>query len=136
MIKQLAHICIGATDLAHSERFYVELLGLRKAFDFIRGGRQIGFYAHAGEGAFLEVFAQDEAPNLGRPLLKHFCLEVEDIDAAIAKLEGAAVEVSPKKWGADRAWQAWITDPSGVRIELMQYTPDSSQFSGEPVVLD
>lgn len=136
MIKQLAHICIGATDLAASERFYVEKLGMRKAFDFIRGGRQFGFYVKAGETAFLEVFAQDEAPNLERPLLKHFCLEVDDLDATIAMLEAADVEVSPKKWGADHAWQAWITDPSGVRIELMQYTGNSAQLTGEAVVLD
>ena len=136
MIKRLAHVCIGATVLAESERFYVEKLGLRKAFSFMRGGRQIGFYLAAGETTFLEVFAQDEAPNLERPLLKHFCLEVEDLDATIAELEAAGVEASPKKWGADQAWQAWITDPSGVRIELMQYTGDSTQFSGEDVVLD
>lgn len=136
MIKRLAHICIGATDLAQSEQFYVERLGMSSAFDFIRGGRKIGFYVRAGETTFIEVFAQNETPNLERPLLKHFCLEVEDIDSAIAKLESADVEVSPKKWGADQAWQAWITDPSGVRIELMQYTANSTQFTGEAVILD
>lgn len=136
MIKRLAHVCIGATNLSESERFYVEKLGMRKAFDFIRGGRQIGFYLNVGETTFLEVFIQNEAPNLERPLLKHFCLEVDDLDATIAKLEALEVEVSPKKWGADRAWQAWITDPSGVRIELMQYTDNSTQFTGEAVVLD
>lgn len=41
-----------------------------------------------------------------------------------------------KRLGGDGAWQAWITDPSGVRIELMQYSEDSSQFSGKPVNLD
>ena len=34
MIKQLAHICIGAKDLAEAERFYCGLLGLKKAFSF------------------------------------------------------------------------------------------------------
>lgn len=136
MIKRFAHVCIGATDLAESERFYVEKLGLGKAFDFVRGGRQFGFYVKVGETTFVEVFAQNEAPNLERPLIKHFCLEVDDLDATIAKLQAAGVEVSPKKWGADRAWQAWITDPSGVRIELMQYTDNSAQFTGEAVVLD
>ena len=136
MIKRLAHVCIGATDLAESEQFYVERLGMSKAFDFIRSGRQIGFYVNAGETTFLEVSAQSEAPNLERPLLKHFCLEVDDIDATIAELNAVGVAVSPKKWGADQAWQVWITDPSGVRIELMQYTPKSTQFSGEAVVLD
>ncbi len=136
MFTRLAHVCIGATDLIASERFYVEQLGMEKAFDFIRAGERIGFYVKAGETTFIEVFAQRDAPNFERPIIKHFCLEVADIDRAIADLTARGVAVEPKKMGADNNWQAWLTDPSGVRIELMQYSPTSTQFSGEPVILD
>ena len=68
--------------------------------------------------------------------MKHICLEVEDIDAVVGQLTAQGVDVSTKKYGADNAWQAWITDPSGVRIELMQYTDVSTQFTGETVTLD
>ncbi len=136
MFSRLAHVCIGATDLVESERFYVDLLGMEKAFDFIRAGQHFGFYAKAGDTTFIEVFAANGIPNLERPIIKHFCLEVEDIDAVVAKLAERGVEVSPKKMGADNNWQAWITDPSGVRIEMMQYSETSTQFSGQPVVLD
>ena len=136
MYSRLAHVCIGATDLAESESFYVDLLGMKKAFDFIRAGQHFGFYVKVGDTTFIEVFAENGVPNLERPLIKHFCLQVEDIDAVVAKLAERGVEVSPKKMGADNNWQAWITDPSGVRIELMQYSETSTQFSGQPVVLD
>lgn len=136
MFKRLAHVCIGATDLAESERFYVEKLGLQKAFDFFRAGQRFGFYVKAGDTTFIEVFAEQSAPNLERPLMKHFCLEVEDIDAVTAELVARGVTASPKKMGGDNNWQAWITDPSGVRIELMQYSDTSTQFSGEPVIFD
>ncbi len=136
MFVQLAHVCIGATDLAATERFYVDLLGMEKAFDFYRAGECIGFYIKAGERTFIEVFAQGELPDLERPIIKHFCLQVDDIDAAIATLAERGIPVSPKKFGGDNNWQAWISDPSGVRIELMQYSGDSTQFTGEPVVLD
>lgn len=135
MFKQLAHVCIGATNLNETERFYVESLGMDKAFDFIRGDQQIGFYLSLGQNTFIEVFAEDGEPQFERPLIKHFCLEVEDLDVVIAALQSKGVEASPKKLGGDGAWQAWITDPSGVRIELMQYSEDSSQFSGRPVDL-
>ena len=79
MFKRLAHVCIGATDLAESERFYVDLLGMEKAFDFIRAGQHIGFYVKVGETTFLEVFAETGEPHTERPLLRHFCLEVEDL---------------------------------------------------------
>lgn len=136
MFKRLAHVCIGATDLAASEHFYVDLLGMEKAFDFLRAGRRFGFYVKAGETTFIEIFEENAEPNFERPIIKHFCLEVEDLDAAAAKLAGRGVEVSAKKLGGDNNWQAWLTDPSGVRIEMMQYCADSTQFSGKPVILD
>ena len=136
MIKRLAHVCIGAADLGRTQQFYVDLLGMEIAFEFRRGGQRIGFYLQAGGTSFIEVFAERESPIDDRPRLKHFCLEVEDIDALIAKLTAQGVDVSGKKLGADNAWQAWITDPNGLRIELMQYTEDSAQFTGEPVMLD
>jgi len=136
MIKRLAHVCIGATDLAETERFYVESLGMEKAFDFFRAGHRVGFYLRAGRSTFIEVFAENEAPDLERAIIRHFCLEVENLDAVCAALAAKGVAVSAKKLGGDGAWQAWITDPSGVRIELMQYNDGSSQFSGRPVTLD
>lgn len=135
MFKRLAHVCIGATDLAETERFYVGLLGMEKAFDFFRDEQQIGFYLRAGGSTFIEVFVEKGEPEEERPLIRHFCLEVEDLEADIAALERKGVEVSAKKLGGDGAWQAWITDPSGLRIELMQYGENSSQFSGTPVDL-
>ena len=135
LFKRLAHVCIGATDLAETERFYLDLLGLEKAFDFYRAGLRIGFYIKAGDATFIEVFVEDSEPNLHRSIIKHFCLEVEDLEAAIAELKRKGVAISAKKLGGDGAWQAWITDPSGIRIELMQYSENSSQFSGRSVEL-
>ena len=135
MFRRLAHVCIGATNLAETERFYVDLLGMEKAFDFYRRGEQIGFYIKAGQSTFIEVFIENDEPEDERPLIRHFCLEVENLDAVIAALEHKGINVSEKKLGGDGAWQAWITDPSGIRIELMQYGENSSQFSGAPVKL-
>lgn len=136
MIKRLAHVCIGAVDLAETERFYRDLLGMEKAFDFFRAGQRIGFYLKAGDSTFIEVFVENGQPQVERPLVRHFCLEVEELDAACEALQRKGVEVSAKKLGGDGAWRAWIADPSGVRIELMQYSDDSSQFSGRTVHLD
>lgn len=37
--------------------------------------------------------------------------------------------------GADHAYQAWLTDPDGVRIELHEYTPDCCQKTGRTCYL-
>lgn len=135
MFKRLAHVCIGAENLAETEKFYCETLGMEKAFDFVKNDEPYGFYVKAGEMTFIEVFMQTEAANLDRPLIKHLCLEVEDIDSVIETLTSRGVEVTPKKQGGDKSTQAWITDPSGVRIELMQYNDVSSQYTGNTVVV-
>ena len=136
MIKRLAHINIGTNDLEEAEHFYCEVLGLEKGFEFLKDGELYGFYVKTGDNTYIEIFIQGEAANLERPLLKHICLEVDDIDAAIETVRNRAWEITDKKFGGDKAWQAWITDPSGVRIELMQYTANSSQFTGEPCIVD
>lgn len=134
-VKRLAHVCIVAKDLDAAERFYVEGLGLRRAFSFIRGGKRIGFYLDAGGGNFIEIFERQSASGRNEGPMVHMCIEVEDLAAVAARLEKAGYTISDRKLGADKSWQAWTTAPDGVRIELQQYTPESSQFTGTDCVL-
>lgn len=136
LIKQVAHICIGATDLEAAENFYCNLLGMERGFDFLKDGELIGFYAKAGENTFIEIFIEGATPNFERPIIRHLCLEVDDIDGVIAELRSKDVDVTDKKMGGDQSLQAWLTDPSGVSIELMQYTAESSQLTGKPCIVD
>lgn len=129
MIKGTAHICIAATDLARSEQFYTQALGFQRHFSFIRDGQPFGYYFALPDGTFVEVFKEAEAAAQGKPLIRHFCLLVDDLDATVADLRAKGVDVSDKKLGMDQSWQAWITDPAGIRIELHQYTANSSQYT-------
>lgn len=136
MIKGIAHICIGTLDLAATERFYCSGLGMTKGFEFIRKNRVIGFYLQAGANTFVEVFLRDKViPQPDAPI-SHLCLEVQDIDETIARLKAGGYETTEKKMGADRSWQAWVSDPAGVRIEFHQYTPQSSQVTGAACILE
>lgn len=123
MIRGIAHLCIRVADLEQTARFYCDGLGLKKAFDFIRDGKVIGFYLHVGNGNYLEIF-QREPVEAGPSPIDHLCLETDSIDEVNARLSAAGYAVGEKKMGADHAWQAWLTDPDGVRIELHEYTAD------------
>lgn len=136
MFKRVAHICIGANDLTASEQFYCGLLGMKKGFEFVKNGKPYGFYVEVGETTFIEVFIQEAAANLDRPIMRHFCLEVEDLDQVIATVRSRGGVITDKKMGCDRSWQAWMSDPSGVAVEIMQYTATSKQFTGEPCEVD
>ena len=51
-----------------------------------------------------------------------------DIFTRLVDLQAVGVEISPKKMGSDQSWQAWITDPSGVRIEFLERSRQRGQL--------
>ena len=136
MINQIAHVCISSLDLDATERFYCKGLGFRKVFDFVRDGNVVGFYLGVTENTYIEVFRQDEVDTKAKSPVRHFCLEVDSIDVVNDHLTESGYEVTEKKLGADESWQAWVTDPAGVRIEFHEYTEKSTQITGVDCVLN
>src|SRR4051812_23366461 len=51
----------------------------------------------------------------------HYCVAVEDLDAAIAELESRGIEYKRAVQG-EHTVQIWINDPAGNTIELQQET--------------
>ncbi len=128
MIRGLAHACFNVSDLEQALRFYRDGLGLREAFDFRNDeGRRFGVYLHLGGRSFIELFEGQLDKPAEKQSYKHICLEVDDIEAAVATLQERGIAVSPIKKGIDHSYQAWISDPDGNRIELHHYTPESWQ---------
>ncbi|MBI1336855.1 MAG: VOC family protein [Phycisphaera sp.] len=131
MIKQLAHVCIGCTDLDAATRFYCDCLGFTRVFDFVKDEKTIGFYLGAGGNTYIEFFKADSVPDTASPI-RHLCLETDDIDAVIAQLHKYGYHTGPKKVGGDQSWQVWVSDaPDHVKIEFHQYTDQSSQRTGK-----
>ncbi len=135
-VKQVAHVCIFAHDLAATRAFYAEVLGRAIQCNFLRDGKIFGFYLNAGGRSHVEVFEKAAAEYSDRNQINHFCLEVESIDAAIAHIRSKHVEITNKKYACDDTYQAWVRDPNGVRIELFEYTDKSAQFHGGDRVAD
>ncbi|MBM4148891.1 MAG: VOC family protein [Lentisphaerae bacterium] len=129
MIKGLAHVCFRVKDLSVSEDFYAHKLGLKRAFDFRKpSGEIFGIYFYAGARNFIELFAGGPPTPAGPSSFQHFCLEVDAFHDFVGTLRERGVEVTGTKLGDDGAWQGWITDPDGNRIELHCYTPESRQL--------
>jgi lactoylglutathione lyase len=137
MITGFAHICFAVRDLAAAERFYVRQLGLRKAFEFHdKEGSPFGMYLHAGGRTFIELFKGNPAGGPVSASFLHFCLEVDDFEGTLATLRERGLNPENVQLGADRSWQAWLTDPDGNRIELHGYTAESNQtavLDGKPL---
>jgi lactoylglutathione lyase/glyoxylase I family protein len=104
---------------------------LAHAFDFRDDtGRRTGVYLSTGNRSFIEIFESAHEDYAETQSYKHLCLEVDDIEKAVAELVARGVETTPPFFGDDNSWQAWLTDPDGNRIELHAYTPKSKQLGG------
>lgn len=131
MITQLAHTAYRVRDADASLAFYAKL-GIREAFRLHQDDGSLWIvYLQINENQFLELF-----PGASRTVTTapdsigyhHFCLEVDNLAATVAELEARGVTIDrPIKLGKDGNLQAWIVDPDGNRIELMQILPDSLQ---------
>ena len=133
MITNIAHNAVTVADMEASLRFYTEGLGFRKAFEIPNPdtGEPWIVYLNICPGQFLELFYGGTEQNPWRNEhigFNHFCFEVDDIHTAVEKVRqaGYPIDIEPKQ-GADLNWQAWVTDPNGVRIELMKIDPNSPQ---------
>jgi catechol 2,3-dioxygenase-like lactoylglutathione lyase family enzyme len=140
MIRQLAHLNFVTNDLPTIIDFYVNKLGLKVKFTLDNDeGQHFGYYFECGNSTFIEVFDQALAAKqwggvvselIDGTRYKHFCFEVTGLDEYCAVLKSKGVDVTTITLGMDNSRQAWIKDPDGNSIELMEYGPFSLQLTG------
>lgn len=140
MIRQLAHLNFVTNDLSKIIDFYVDKLGLKVKFTLDNAqGQPFGYYFECGNSTFIEFFDQKMASEVWGGKVeeltigtryKHFCLEVTGLDEFCKALKSRGVEVTDITMGMDNSRQAWISDPDGNQIELMEYGGSSLQLTG------
>ena len=148
MITSIAHTAYTVTDTQASMRFYRDILGFPFTFGLRGRGEAAEFvyteddltgvwllYFKVCPGQFIELFPAGEGRGQPTPgaqtSYQHLCLAVDDIAATVEEIraKGWPIATEPKQ-GMDGNIQAWITDPDGNRIELMQMMPGSPQYEG------
>lgn len=132
-IVGLAHVAIKVTDLDRSLDFYINKLGFP---EMLRLDKEDGstwlVYLRITDDQYLEVFPgaeNDRAPGWDANGVNHICLAVDDIGAVVKRVEAAGIALLlPLKRAVDGNLQAWIEDPDGNRIELMEMDANSLQL--------
>lgn len=131
MVKTITHIAITVADMEESLKFYKEALGFEKVFELNNPetGEPWIVYIQVGPGQFLELFyggTQKKAEEEGDIGVNHLCFEVESVTAIAEKIEAAGYPLHIRPCtGCDHNLQTWVKDPNGIRIELMQISPES-----------
>jgi predicted enzyme related to lactoylglutathione lyase len=116
-----SRILLRPADLERTLAFYRDGLGLAVAREF-GVGDQRGTVFHAG-GGFLEVSGSG-GPPVGRPGVALW-LQVRSLDGVVAELAARGVGLARppvrEPWGL---LEAWVDDPDGVRIHLVEVPAD------------
>ena len=131
-VTSLAHVALKVKDLDRSLDFYVRKMGFPEMFRLKREGKLWIVYLRVTDDQYIELFPDgigDRAAGRDATGVNHFCLGVDDIDGVVAEIKKAGIPLTAeKKMGADYNYQAWIADPDGNRIELMQIMPKAMQL--------
>lgn len=116
-VTRILHASVNACgDLGATTRFYAEVLGMEPAARPDIPGVPGSWFA-AGPGQVHVVGAPPRGEGID-PTGNHYCLAVDDIEAAVAALDAAGV---PYLRGAQGpVTQIWLTDPAGNTVELQE----------------
>jgi catechol 2,3-dioxygenase-like lactoylglutathione lyase family enzyme len=106
-------ILIQSSDLARTEQFYTETLGL----EFGKRWGDIGFEVETGD----TTLAFMDPKTMGRELVPSntaVVLRVDDVPAAKAELETAGVEFQTDVIDSGSCHQAYFADPDGNALGI------------------
>jgi len=131
LIKGIAHLAFVVSDIDASLDFYVGALGFKKKFELGDDPEKPWIvYLQVNNDQFIELFPAYEAVRFQKDVdsYRHLCLEVEDIQSLVSDLARKGINIDkPVSLGLDNNYQAWIHDPDGNSIELMEYGKGSLQ---------
>lgn len=117
----LIHANLAVTDLDRSIAFYTEQLGFEETWGFESDGT-VHRYVAADNGVELQL---TESPDRDDDIdqgdgFQHLAVKVEDVDAAFEQIDHHGVVEEPGDQPAAGARTAFVLDPDGYTIELVE----------------
>ena len=122
---RLNHVGVFVKDLNESVNFYTKVMGFQEAFSFKdKNGNPTTVYLQINHDTFLELAPAPAERPAG---LSHMGIWADDLNATVAALRQRGVKVDDPRVGASKAPLTNVMDPNGVRVELLEYGPESLQ---------
>jgi catechol 2,3-dioxygenase-like lactoylglutathione lyase family enzyme len=116
---RLNHFGINVKNVDESMNFYTKTMGFREAFST---------HDKQGKLAFVDTFLEIAPADADHPVgFTHVGLWADDVKATVAALKQKGVKVDEPVVGMTKAAITNVIDPNGVRMELLEYPPDSLQ---------
>jgi catechol 2,3-dioxygenase-like lactoylglutathione lyase family enzyme len=122
---KLNHIGINVKDVDAAVKYYKNTMGFRDGFVFKdASGRPLITYLQISKDTFLEIQPSGD----GKAGITHFGLEAGDVKSYVARIKAAGAKVDDVT--TSQRSGALLTnsnDAEGIRAELLEFVPGSSQ---------
>jgi catechol 2,3-dioxygenase-like lactoylglutathione lyase family enzyme len=122
-IVGLNHVGISVPDLDQAVAYYTKKMGFPEAFRNLDDkGKPTLVYVQISKNTFLELQpASGDRP----PGISHFGVVVENMPAATAMFKQRGANVSEIRLSGTKAILSNVTDPNGIRMELLELPSES-----------
>jgi lactoylglutathione lyase len=126
--RHMMHVGIIVTDLEPAMKFYTDVLGFSEFWRGSSSGTELSWVnlrVPDGEDYIELMLAKEAPPPDQRGTLHHLCLEVPDVNAAIAAFNAKPyrqqyTRTIESRVGVNRKRQVNLFDPDGTRTEIME----------------
>jgi catechol 2,3-dioxygenase-like lactoylglutathione lyase family enzyme len=122
---RLNHVGVFAKNFDESYNFYTKTMGFREAFSLKdKDGKPAVTYLQINRDTFLELATASGDRVAG---VSHIGILADDLNGTVAMLRQRGVKVDDPRTGATKAPLTSVIDPNGIRLELLDFAPDSLQ---------
>lgn len=129
---RFGHVAFKVADAERSVCWYGEAFGAKKIYHAeAQGERPELMFLEFSKGQCIELFTggKNVLPSPPDPVgYVHFCLVVDDLEQALDHLANMSVQPERKFIGRAKQRIAFISDPDGNSIELMEIPAESEIY--------
>ncbi len=120
-VTAMNHFTILTDDVAGTQRFYEDMLGLQSGY---RPPLKFpGVWLYCGAQAVLHVIGGRALPEPRAGVIDHMAFSGQDLTATLAKLKARNLQYELRMTPDDRVCQLFFYDPNGARVEI-DYAPE------------
>lgn len=120
---RLNHVGVYAKDYDESLRFYTQTMGFREAFSIKdKDGKPTLTYLQISRDTFLELAPATAERPAG---LSHVGIWPSNLHATVAALRQRGLKVDDPRTGSTKTSITSVSDPNGIRLELLDFLPGS-----------
>ena len=112
----MSHFTILTKDVAATEAFYAEMLGLKTGYR--PPISRPGVWLYAGDQPILHVIDPVKMPDEPSGVLDHMAFSATGLQETVAKLKKKGIRYDLRQQGETGTWQLFFHDVNGAKVEL------------------